>query len=186
MAKNTDLMAAFNTDNVDTICKEILEKGEVQVSEKERQFQSDSLFKDIATNICNECANPKSKCPYSVPIIEQAMKDIHYSVKPHQTVEQQTIEVLSLLKKKMPLERANMRIKIAVFGKDAKKMKEKIVQHCVTMEEESWNNGNLSLVCITTPGGFTNIFDIISADSKGTGKLDILNLVDVIDEEVVK
>lgn len=181
MAKNTDLMAAFNTENVDVICKEIMEKGELQVSEKERHTQLDTAFKDIATEIANECVNPETKCPYSVSTIEQAMKTIQYSVKPHQTVAQQTIEVTSLLKKSIPLERANMRIRIAICGKDAKKMKDKIVQHCVLVEEENWTNGNLTLVGAICPGSLSLICDIISADTKGTGKLDVLNLTDVID-----
>lgn len=183
MAKNTDLVSAFNTDNVDVICKEILEKGELQVSEKERHFQLDSLFMDIATNISNRCVNPELKCPYSLSIIEQAMKDIHYSVKPNQNAEQQTIEVISLLKKSMPLMRANLRIKLAVSGKDAKKMKEKIVQHCITVEEESWNGGNLLLIGVINPGNFQTISDIIAIDSKGTGRLEVLNLEDVIDDK---
>ncbi|XP_037044347.1 ribosome maturation protein SBDS-like [Bradysia coprophila] len=188
MAKNTDLMAAFNTDNVDAICKEILEKGELQVTERERHSQSDSLFKDIATNISNECVNSETKCPYTVEMIEQALKDIRFSVKPHQTVAQQTIEATSLLKKSIPIERTNMRIKIAICGKDAKKMKDKIVQHCSKVEEESWNSGNLTLVGIIVPGSLRIISDIISADSKGTGKLDVLILTetDVIDDEAVE
>ncbi len=181
MAKNTDLSAAFNTELVDVICKEIMEKGELQVSEKERHSQSDTMFKDIATKISNECVNADTKCPYDLTAIEQAMKNIQYSVKPTQTVDQQTIEVTSLLKKSIPLERANMRVKVAISGKDAKKMKDKLVQHCVKVEDETWNNGNLTLVAIIVPGSLSLICDIISADSKGTGKLDVLNVTDVID-----
>lgn len=183
MAKNTELMAAFNTENIDVICKEIMEKGELQVPEKERHLQLDTMFKDIATKISEECLNSETKYPYPLSAIEQAMKHIQYSVKPHQTVAQQTIEVMSLLKKDIPLQRANMRIRIAVGGRDAKKMKDKIVQHCVEVEDETWNNGNLTLVGIIIPASLSLICDIISADSKGTGKLDVLNLIDVIDSD---
>lgn len=182
MAKNTELMAAFNTDNVNTICKEILEKGELQVPEKERHSELDSMFKDIATNIADKYLNPETKCPYSVSTIEQAMKDINYSVKPYQSIEQQTIEVKSLLKESIPLEKTNFRIKLEIFGKDAKKMKDKIVQHCVAVEEETWNGGTLSLVGIIIPGRLKTISDIITKDSKGTGRLDVINLENVNDD----
>lgn len=181
MAKNTDLMTAFNTDNVNAICKEIMEKGELQVSEKERHSEMDSLFKDIATIISDKYLNPQTKCPYSVSTIEQAMKDINYSVKPYQTVEQQVLEVKSLLKDHIRLEKTNMRIKLVISGKDAKKMKEKIVPYCVTVEEEIWNGAILSLIGIIVPGSLITISDIITKDSKGTGKLDVLNLVNVVD-----
>lgn len=181
MAKNTDLMAAFDTDNFNVICKEIMEKGELQVSEKERHFETDSMFKSIAMDISDKYVNPETKCPYSLSTIEQAMKDINYSVKPYQTVAQQVLEVKALLKDHIRLERCNMRIKFVVFGKDAKKMKEKIVPYCVTVEEEIWNGATLSLVGIVVPGSLQTISDIITKDSKGTGKLDILNFENVID-----
>lgn len=181
MAKNTDLMAAFDTDNFNVICKEIMEKGELQVSEKERHFETDSMFKSIAMDISDKYVNPETKCPYSLSTIEQAMKDINYSVKPYQTVAQQVLEVKALLKDHIRLERCNMRIKLVVFGKDAKKMKEKIVPYCVTVEEEIWNGATLSLVGIVLPGSLQTISDIITKDSKGTGKLDILNFENVID-----
>lgn len=184
-AKKEDLLKAFNTEDVDVICKEILEKGELQVSEKERNSQLDSLFKDIATNISDKCVNPESKRPYPVSIIEKAMKDIHFSVKPNKNAKQQALEVIPLLKASIPLERANMRIKVSLVGSNAKKLKEKIVQHCVSVEEEDWNGGNLSLIGLIDPGSFKIINDIISAETKSTGRLEVLNLKEVIDNEEV-
>lgn len=162
-----------------------MEKGELQVSEKERSSQLDSLFKDIATNISDKCVNPESKRPYPVSIIEKAMKDIHFSVKPNKNAKQQALEVIPLLKSSIPLERANMRIKVSLMGSNAKKMKEKIVQHCVSVEEEDWNAGNLTLIGLIDPGSFKIINDIITAESKSTGRLEVLNLKEVIDNEEV-
>lgn len=51
VAKREDLIKAFGKDDLTEVCKEILSKGELQVSDKERQNQLDSLFKDIATTV---------------------------------------------------------------------------------------------------------------------------------------
>ena len=67
----------------------ILAKGELQVSEKERNTQLESMFRDIATIVADKCVNPETKRPYPVGVIERAMKDIHYSVKPTRTTKQQ-------------------------------------------------------------------------------------------------
>lgn len=74
----------------------ILAKGELQVSEKERNTQLESMFRDIATIVADKCVNPETKRPYPVGVIERAMKDIHYSVKPTRTTKQQVL-VLWLL-----------------------------------------------------------------------------------------
>lgn len=74
---------------VSFVSLKILAKGELQVSEKERSTQLESMFRDIATIVADKCVNPESKRPYPVGIIERAMKDIHYSVIPTRTTKQQ-------------------------------------------------------------------------------------------------
>ena len=68
---------------------QILAKGELQVSEKERSHNLDQMFRDIATIVADKCVNPESKRPYPVTLIEKAMKDSHYSVKPTKSTKMQ-------------------------------------------------------------------------------------------------
>ena len=70
---------------------QILSKGELQVSEKERQAQLESMFRDIATIVAEKCVNPNTKRPYTVGVIERAMKEAHYSVKPSKSTKQQVM-----------------------------------------------------------------------------------------------
>lgn len=51
VAKKEDLLSSFGTDDQNVICQEILAKGELQVSEKERHVQQDSMLKEIATMV---------------------------------------------------------------------------------------------------------------------------------------
>ena len=53
------------------VCKIILTKGDLQVSDKERQAQQEAMFRDIATTISDKCVNPETKRPYPVSIIEK-------------------------------------------------------------------------------------------------------------------
>lgn len=72
---------------------QILAKGELQVSDKERQTQLEQMFRDIATIVAEKCVNPETKRPYTVSLIERAMKDIHYSVKATKSTKQQVSRV---------------------------------------------------------------------------------------------
>ncbi|XP_005745107.1 ribosome maturation protein SBDS-like [Pundamilia nyererei] len=94
VAKKDDLTKAFGTDDLTEICKQILAKGELQVSDKERQTQLETMFRDIATIVAEKCVNPETKRPYTVSLIERAMKDIHYSVKPNKSTKQQHLSTL--------------------------------------------------------------------------------------------
>lgn len=58
-AKREDLTKAFGKDDQTEICKEILEHGELQVSDRERSSQLESLFKDIANTVASNAENPQ-------------------------------------------------------------------------------------------------------------------------------
>jgi ribosome maturation protein SDO1 len=176
VAKKEDLIKAFGTDDQTEICKEILSKGELQVSDKERHSQNDQLFKDIATTVADKCQNPELKRPYPVTIIEKAMKDVHYSVKPNQSAKQQALQVIKLLKEQIPLERAKMRLKVISKGKVAKKLREKIVKfESVEMEKEDREEDQLSLIFVIDPGHFKEIDSMIQAEVKNGSYLEVLS-----------
>lgn len=155
------------------------------MSDKERHNQLESLFKDIATNVADKCVNPESKRPYPVSMIEKAMKDAHYSVKPNRNAKQQALDVIKLLKENMPLERARMRLKISFSGKDSKKLKEKIVKLAASVEQEEWEKENLVLICVIDPGHYREIDEIVRSETKGTGLLELLNLKEITEGEEV-
>lgn len=185
VAKREDLMAAFGKDDITEICKEILAKGELQVSEKERQTEMSALFKEIATTVADKCVNIETKRPYPVTIIEQAMKDSHYSVKMNKNAKQQALDVIRLLKETLPLERAHMRLKITLAStKEAKQMQEKLNSLCTLIEHDDWNTGCTSLTCLIDPGQYKSIDELLRKETKGRGVLELLDLKQVVEEEI--
>ncbi|XP_037680652.1 ribosome maturation protein SBDS-like [Choloepus didactylus] len=174
----TYLISAFGTDDQTEICKQILTKGEVQVSDKERHTQLEQMFRDIATIVADKCVNPETKRPYTVILIERAMKDIHYSVKPNKSTKQQALEVIKQLKEKMKIERAHMRLRFILPVNEGKKLKEKLKPLIKVIESEDYSQ-QLEIVCLIDPGCFREIDELIKKETKGKGSLEVLNLKDV-------
>jgi hypothetical protein len=56
------------------LISQMLEKGELQVSDKERKNETDMKFKDISTIVSEKCLNAETKRPFPVGLIEQALK----------------------------------------------------------------------------------------------------------------
>lgn len=175
-AKKEDLIKAFGKDDQTEICKEILMKGELQVSDKERHSQLDALFKDIATTVADKCLNPENKRPYTVVMIENAMKEIHYSCKPNRNAKQQALEVIKQLKEVMPIERAQMRLRLVWSGKEAKKLRDKLVKIVTGTESEEWNGSELNIIFLIDPGKYKEVNDLVSKETKGSAVADVLNL----------
>lgn len=65
----------------------------VKVSDKERELEYDTLFKDVASIIADKCINPDTRRPYTITMLERALRDIHFSVDPKRTAKQQALEV---------------------------------------------------------------------------------------------
>lgn len=123
--------------NFKHLLAQILAKGELQVSEKERQSQLETMFRDIATIVADKCVNPDTKRPYTVGVIERALKDAHFSVKSHKNTKQQALEAIRILKSVMAIERAKMKLRLTLPQREARKIREKISQLLV-IEQEDW------------------------------------------------
>ncbi|XP_031558266.1 ribosome maturation protein SBDS-like [Actinia tenebrosa] len=182
VAKKEDLVKAFGTEDQTEICTKILAKGELQVSEKERSQQLESAFRDIATIVADKCVNPESKRPYPVGVIERAMKDIHYSVIPTRSTKQQALEVIRQLKETMQIERAQMRLRLVLPAKDAKKVQEKLKSLLSSIESEEWDT-DLEMVCLVDPGCYREIDEILRVETRGRGAVEMLSLKDVEAED---
>ncbi|XP_071445959.1 ribosome maturation protein SBDS [Hetaerina americana] len=190
VAKKEDLIKAFNKDDETEICKEILAKGELQVSDKERNAHLETIFKDIATTVADKCINPETKRPYPVSIIEKAMKDVHFSVKLNRNAKQQALEVIPQLKASLPLERARMRLRVTATGKEAKRLVERVSKLASSVESEEWCGASVNLVCLIDPGQYRGVDELVqsSAGSKGASAvLELINLKEITEgEEVIE
>lgn len=178
VAKKEDIIKAFGTDNQTEICKEILAKGELQITDKERQSHNEQMFRDIATTVANTCVNPELKRPYPVTMIEKAMKEVHYSIKPNQSTKQQALQVIKLIKEKdaIPIERAKMRVKVNFRGNASKKIKEKIIKiNSVEMESEDKLEDEITLVFLIDPGSFKAIDEMVKAENKGNALIEVMS-----------
>ena len=93
MAKKAELKKGFPGKNEDEITIEILEKGELQVSDLERDAKTESLKRDIANWVCKKTLNTKTKRSFPVSTILKAMDDNHFKVNDNQNAKVQVIYI---------------------------------------------------------------------------------------------
>ena len=129
-ASKKDMMKAFGTDDTNEISRIILKKGKEQVSGKERELKLKNMYLDIATIVSQKCINPETNRHYPVKVIERAMKHHHFNVQSNSSAKKQALKCITFLKGKIPLERAKMRVRIALESNVKKDVTEKFMQ-CV-------------------------------------------------------
>lgn len=112
LANSKDLLDAFGTADQRAVCKEILDHGELQVSEQERGALFDSMFRDVAAIVADKAVNPENNRPYTISMIQNAMRQIHFSVNVSKSAKSQALEVIRRLREVMPIARASMSLRI--------------------------------------------------------------------------
>jgi ribosome maturation protein SDO1 len=83
VARKDDLQKAFGTADEREILLQILSKGELQVSEKERSNLLGDLAKEIATLVADLTVHPDTKRPYTLlPGLFKTLNFIHIQLSP--------------------------------------------------------------------------------------------------------
>eukprot|EP01117_Protostelium_nocturnum_P001529 TRINITY_DN1183_c0_g1_i1.p1 TRINITY_DN1183_c0_g1~~TRINITY_DN1183_c0_g1_i1.p1 ORF type:complete len:223 (+),score=87.91 TRINITY_DN1183_c0_g1_i1:43-711(+) len=177
VAKKDDLLKCFpDKKDVNEIILEILEKGELQVSEKERGQQTDKVFRDISTIIAEKCVDPETKRPFTVTLIERALKDIHFSVNT-KSAKQQALEAIKQLKESsFPITRAQMKIAIYIPAKEAKRIQEKLKKMVAKVDAEENEEDQYIMDCHIDPGSFRTITEYVKNETKSKGNVEVLTL----------
>jgi len=185
-AKKDELMKVFGKCDETEICKEVLAKGELQVSEKERHSVLDSQLNSIVNSVAALCVNPETRRPYPVTMIEKSLHDAHFSVKMNKNTKQQTLDAIKLLKEHLPIERSRMKVRVSYAGKEGgSRLKESIIKLATTVEHEEWEEAILHLTMLIDPGNYRIIDELVRNETKGKGLVELLELKEVVESEEV-
>ncbi|KAA6386969.1 MAG: putative ribosome maturation protein SBDS [Streblomastix strix] len=114
-AKSDLLKACFQSDNREQICLEILETGELQLGEKERDIANTTTFRDIATFIVERCVQSETNAALPVEMIEKELKNIKFPINPRKNAKKQALDAIKQLQMEgRPIKRVQMRLSITV------------------------------------------------------------------------
>lgn len=178
------MQKAFGAKDETEICKEILSKGELQVSEKERQSVMDSQLNSIVNSVAALCVNPETRRPYPASIIEKSLKDAHFNVKMNKNTKQNTLEAIKALREHLPIERSRMKLRVSFAGKEGGgKLKESVIKLANSVEHEEWEESTLHLTLLIDPGQYRVIDELVRNETKGKGLLELLELKEVVENE---
>lgn len=133
-----------------TLWTQILQRGEIQIGEKEREHELSTLWKEIATLISEKCVDPETQRAIPVGMIEKAMHEAGFSVKAGKTAKSQTSECIRLIQanSKLPIQRARMRVRIVVpVAQAVDEIREKVLASAETVEEQVAGENDWEAVC---------------------------------------
>ena len=179
VANKKDLDKCFGSTDHAEIVRRILDSGVLQVSDKEREMEYSNLFRDIAAQVAEKCVNPESNRPYTVGVIDRAMREtLHFAVNPSKSAKQQSLDVIRLLKRHMPITRAQMKVRVTFPAGKAQldeflagPMVKLGVSGAVPVEARP---GTVEF--LVDPGSFRQLDEVVARGMAPPGVLEVLDL----------
>lgn len=153
------VMEAFGTDDIATIARRIVEKGEVQITAEQRKEMLESKRNKIITYIARNAINPQTKTPHPPQRIELALDEAKFHVDPFKSVDSQVNEAMALLRPLIPIKFEKSKIAVRLKGDDYGKCYDDLI-HYGMVEREEWQADGSWIGVMEIPAG---VIDELSA-----------------------
>ena len=186
VANNDDLHTAFGTTDHNAIILEMLDKGEIQLHEKERNATLQQKQNEFLNIISTKCINPRSKKRYPPSMIQKALLQLRFHLNPSKPTKTQALEAIRVLigAQVIPIARVQMKVKITVLARDKDAYTEHIVPLLHTEESELSSEKSHETVAIIDPASYKTIVDILLGEHtekirRGEGSVEVLDMAAV-------
>ena len=166
-ASEEKLQEIFGTLDSLKIAEVILKKGTLQLTTDQRKQLVEDKRRQIISFISRECIDPKTNLPHPPLRIEQAMKQIHFSIEPSKGVEEQAKDIIKLLRPIIPLKMEKITVEIHVPAEHASKVYG-TVKGFGTLKRDQWQaDGSWSAAVEMSAGSYGPFLDKLGKMTRG-------------------
>ncbi len=151
-----DLQKVFNTTNPLQVGKEIVLKGEIQLTTDQRRELLDKKKKRISTLIARDAFNPQTGHPHPPNRIEAAMDESKVHIDPLRKAEDQIQKVVEAISKFLPISVEKLRLEVVVPAVHTGKAYG--ILRNFGIESEQWLDDGSLKVTIKIPAGVEESF----------------------------
>ena len=164
------LEKTFHTRNIAEIAKQIVRKGEVQVTTEQRHKLQAAKHRQIVAVIARNAMNPQTGAPHPATRIESAMAEAKVHIDPFKPVDAQVQEVLAKLRPLIPIRLDVVKVRIRLPGQYYPRVIGE-VKGLGRLVEEQWLSDGAWSGIVEIPAGLqTELYEKVSARTKGSAE----------------
>jgi len=163
-ASNSDLMAAFGTNDTNTIVQKIVKDGEVLVTQEHRDEERDKKVKQVVDLIVKSSTDQNGR-PYTPEKIQSALEQAHVNIK-NVPAENQIKEIILELSKIIPIKMETKTFEVtipAIYTGNAYG-----IVSPYKIEERWLNNGDLNVTVECSGAMVLSFFDKLNSVTHGS------------------
>jgi ribosome maturation protein SDO1 len=173
-ASQESLEKVFGTDDVETIVKEIILKGDIQLTTEQRHEMQEQKRKRIVDIIVKNAMDPQTKMPHPRQRIELAIEEAGVHIDPFKPVDDQVKLVVEALRPIVPIAMEQVKISVKISSQYIGKAYG-IARNFGVLEREDWQSDGSWVGIIRIPAGMqTDFYDKLNDVTKGNVETRIL------------
>jgi len=175
-ASPTAIKQVFGTDDFEEVAKQIIQKGEIQLTQEYREQLRITKRKQILNVIHTNGVDPKTHLPHPMQRLENAFEEAKVHVDEFKDVQHQVQEILKKLRPILPIKFEIKEIALKITGEYAMKCYATIKSFGTILKEE-WLNTGMWVCVVEIPGGMENdLYDRINKISHGNVENKVLKI----------
>jgi len=173
-ASEESIREAFGTTDINEVVKDIIKKGQVQLTTEQRRKMTEERKRQIIEIIARESLNPQTGAPHPPHRIEKAMEEAKVRVDPFKTAEEQIQDVLKAIKVILPIRFEHVKLQIKITGSDYGKLYSELTR-MGEIKSENWGNDGSYTMVLEIPAGIQDqVFEVVNKRTKGNSEIKIL------------
>ena len=173
-ASEESLQDSFGTTDVQEISKQIILKGDIQLTTEQRHKMQHNKRNRIIETIKRNAMDPKTKAPHPRQRIELALDEAGVHIDPFKPVSEQVKTIVEQLRPIIPISMENVRISVKISAEHIGKAYGTI-RGFGTLEREDWQSDGSWIGIIKIAAGMqTDFYDKLNDVTKGNVSTKIL------------
>jgi ribosome maturation protein SDO1 len=170
-ASTEKLMKHFKTTDATEVAKQIMARGELNLTTDQRRKMVEEKRKQIVAYINKSFVDPKTHLPHPIMRIEAAMEQARVSIDPHKRAEDQAKDVVDALRTILPLKSETVRLIIRVPPQFASQSYS-VIKTTGELKGEEWqSDGSLRVIIEMNAGMRGTFIDRLGSVTKGSAEV---------------
>ena len=161
----------FKTKDPNEILKQILLKGELNLTTDQRRKMVDDKRKQIIQYINKNFIDPKTKLPHPIQRIENALEDVRVTIDPFKKAEDQVKSIVDALRKILPLKSEMLHLSILIPNSYSSSSYSFVKGSGALTSEEWLSDGSLKVELEINAGMKGSFLERIGSLTKGTAQV---------------
>jgi len=174
-AAEDNIRKAFGTTDELKVADIIIKKGTLQLTTEQRRKMVEDKRRQIIDYISRQAVDPKTNLPHPPLRIENAMEQIRYPIDPYKTVEEQSKEIVKLLRPILPLKIEQLQIATTIPAQHSVRAYGALKGYGSIKREEWRSDGSWYGVIEMPAGSYASFLNKLGDVTKGSGEAKVVS-----------